>query len=67
MNVLVMNTKQHSLLSLNTFIDLNLIKTNESIHLVPEEPLENILRQYANVFQDIGCIPGEYHGKFLFR
>ena len=43
LNVLMMNTKQHSLLSLNTCIDLSLIKMNESVHVVSEDPLENIL------------------------
>ena len=60
LNVLVMNNKQHSLLSLNTCIDLNLIKMNDSVHLVSEELLENIVMQYANVFQGIGCLHGEY-------
>ena len=60
LNFLVMNTGQHSLLSLNTCLDLSLIKMNESVHLVSEEPLENILMQYDNVFHGIGCLSGEY-------
>ena len=53
LNFLVMNTGQHSLLSLNTCLDLSLIKMNESVHLVSVEPLENILTQYENVFHCI--------------
>ena len=60
LNFLVMNTGQHSLLSLNTCLDLNLIKMNESVHRVSDEPLENIIMQYENVFHGIGCLPGEY-------
>ena len=60
LNFLVMNTGQHSLLSLNTCLDLSLIKMNESVHLVSDEPIENILTQYQNVFHGIGCLPGEY-------
>ena len=32
----------------------------ESVHPVSEEPLENSLMQYDNVFRGIGCLPGEY-------
>ena len=60
LNFLVMNTGQHSLLSLNTCLDLSLIQMNESVHLVSDEPIENILMQYENVFHGIGCLPGEY-------
>ena len=60
LNFLVMNTEQHSMLSLNTCLDLSLITMNESVHLVSDEPLENILMQYENVFHGIGCLPGEY-------
>ena len=60
LNFLVMNTGQHSLLSLNTCLDLNIIKMNDSVDLVSEEPIENILMQKQNVFHDIGCLPGEY-------
>ena len=31
-----------------------------TVHLVSEEPLENILMEYEKVFQGIGCLPGEY-------
>ena len=60
LNFLVMNTGHHSLLSLNTCLDLSLTKMNESVHLVSDEPLQNILTQYENVFHGIGCLPGEY-------
>ena len=60
LNFLVMNNGQHSLLSLNTCLDLSLIKMNESVHIVSDEPIENILIQYENVFDGIGCLPGEY-------
>ena len=60
LSFLVINTKQNSLLSMNTCFDLKLIKISETVHLVSEEPLENILREYENVFQGIGCLPGEY-------
>ena len=33
---------------------------NDSVHLVSEEPLENIVMQYANVCQGIGCLHGQY-------
>ena len=33
---------------------------NEYVHLVSDEPLDNILMQYENVFHGIGCLPGEY-------
>ena len=51
LNFLVMNTGQHSLLALNTCLDLSLIKMNESVHLVSEELLENILMQSIYIIQ----------------
>ena len=60
MNVLVMETKQHSLLSQKACVDLNLITVNDSVHMVADEPLENILAEYDSVFKGIGCLPGEY-------
>ncbi|KAI0210372.1 hypothetical protein LSAT2_004881, partial [Lamellibrachia satsuma] len=50
LSFLVMNTKQNSLLSMNTCFDIRLIKISETVHLVSEEPLEYILREYENVF-----------------
>ena len=54
-----METKQHSLLSLKTCVDLNLT-VNDSVHMVADKPLENILAEYDSVFKGIGCLPGEY-------
>ena len=48
LSFLVMNTKQNSLLSMNTCFDIRLIKISETVHLVSEEPLEYILREYEN-------------------
>ena len=56
----VINNKQNSLLSMNTCFDLRLIKISETVHLVSEEPLENILMEYENVLQGIRCLYGEY-------
>ena len=39
MNFLVMETKQHSLLSLKACVDVNLITVNDSVHMVADEPL----------------------------
>ena len=60
LNFLVMETKQHSLLSLKACVGLNLITVNDSVHMVADEPLENILAEYDSVFKGIGCLPGEY-------
>ena len=53
-------TKQHSLLSLKACVDLNLITVNDSVHMVADEPFENILAEYDSVFKGIGCLAGEY-------
>ena len=60
LNFLVMEIKQHSLLSLKACVDLNLITVNDSVHMVADEPLENILAENESVFKGIGCLPGEY-------
>ena len=60
LNFLAMNTKQNSLLSVSICFDLRLIQISETVHLVSEEPLENILREYENAFQGTGCLPGKY-------
>ena len=57
---LVIETKQHSLLSQKACVDLNLITVNDSVHMVADEPLENILAEYDSVFKGIGCLAGEY-------
>ena len=49
LSFLVINTKQNSLLLMNICFDLRLIKISETVHLVSEEPLENILMGYENV------------------
>ena len=60
LNFLVSETKQHSLLSLKACIDFSLITVNDSVHMVADEPLENILAEYDGVFKGIGCLSGEY-------
>ena len=60
LNLLDMETKQHSLLSPKACVDLNLITVNDLVHMVADEPLENILAEYDSVFKGIGCLPGEY-------
>ena len=55
-----METKQRSLLSLKACVDLSLITVNDSVHIVADEPLENIRAEYDSVFKGIGCLPGEY-------
>ena len=60
LNVMVMETKQHSLLSLKGCVDLNLITVNDSVHMVADEPLEHRLAECDSVFQGNGCLPGEY-------
>ena len=45
---------------MNTCFDLRLIQISDTVHLVSEEPLENILREYENAFQGTGCLPGKY-------
>ena len=47
LSFLVMNTKQNSLLSMNTCFDLRLIKISETVHLVLEEPLPFILAVFG--------------------
>ena len=60
LNVLVMETKQHSLLFLKACVDLNLITVKDSVYMVADELLENILAEYDSVFKGIGCLPGKH-------
>ncbi|XP_067933799.1 uncharacterized protein [Watersipora subatra] len=60
--VLVHKTSNHSLLSLDASLELGLISLKEEwVNLVSDENLQDILASYEDVFEGIGCLPGEYH------
>lgn len=52
--------KQHSLLSLNTCLNLGLIHMSDSINLTRTDNLEPMLAEYEDVFSGMGLLPGEY-------
>ena len=60
----LLKTQQHSLLSLDTCVELQLLTYEtesvciaEANHWVTKEL---ILQEYADVFTGLGCFPGEY-------
>ena len=59
----VVETKNATLLSLDTCLKLHLITVNEHVHLMDsaQEIDVNALRQeHVDVFTGLGCVPGEY-------
>ena len=60
----VMDSKQHTLLSLDTCINLQLLSFETESICVAEAcqhlSKEQILRDYADVFEGLGSLPGEY-------
>lgn len=59
---LVHKTRNHSLLSLDACLDLGLISMkDEWVTLVSGDNFQEILKSYPDVFEGIGCLPGEYH------
>ena len=57
---LAVDTKQHSLFSLSTCLDLGLISTSEHAHLA-ETDLQPTLDEYKDVFEGVRKLLGEYH------
>ena len=58
---LVHKTRNHSLLSLDACLQLELITVkDEWVNLVSHANLNDILESYTDVFEGIGCLPGEY-------
>lgn len=57
-------TKNMSLLSLDTCIELGLLSINENVHMLDNTPeitdLNETIEQYSDVFKGLGCLPGEY-------
>ena len=59
---LVHKAHNHSLLSGEASLELGLITIQEEwVNLVSNAGLDDILGSYAEVFEGIGCLPGEYH------
>ena len=60
----VVKTANMSLLSLDACLDLGLLTVNrERVNVITDSQnngLHNILTQHANVFEGVGCLPGEY-------
>jgi len=58
----VHKTRNHSLLSGEAPLQLGLITIKEEwVNLISNASLDDILRSYPEVFEGIGCLPGEYH------
>ena len=57
---MVVNTTQRSLLSGTTCLDMELIYLTESVCLVNERKLSDLLDEYDDVFTGMGTLPGEY-------
>ncbi|KAL5517497.1 hypothetical protein EMCRGX_G003052 [Ephydatia muelleri] len=60
----VLDTKHHSLLSLDTCLKLGLLKYNTEevciVHSDQELTHSRICEEYLDLFSGIGCLPGEY-------
>ena len=57
----VLDTKHHSLLSLDTCLELGLLKYNACIVNAGQELTSSrIGEEYLNFFSGTGCLPGEY-------
>ena len=60
----VLDTKHHSLLSLDTCLKLGLLKYNMEevciVHSDQELTHSRICEEYLDLFSGIGCLPGEY-------
>ena len=59
----VVETKNATLLSLDTCLQLQLIEVAEEVYLVDEQAekeVEAIIKEYEDVFNGMGCLPGVY-------
>lgn len=57
----VLNTKSHSLLSVDTCLDLGLLNIRQEwVNVVSSSGVEDILDNYQDVFSGLGSLPGEY-------
>lgn len=62
LHVQVHKTRTQSLLSLDACLELGLITVkSEWVNLVSDAGIEDILHSYSDVFEGIGCLPGEYN------
>lgn len=52
--------KQHSLLSMTTCLDMELLHLSETAHLTSTDELDPMLSEYEDVFGGLGQLPGEY-------
>ena len=61
LHFLVHKTRNHSLLSMEASLELGLISLKEEwVNLVSDGHIDNILGSYEDVFEGVGCLPGEY-------
>ncbi|XP_035690003.1 uncharacterized protein K02A2.6-like [Branchiostoma floridae] len=56
----IVKTRQNPLLSAETCTKLGLITLN-TVNQVNNSKTEQIVEEYAGVFEGLGCLPGEYH------
>ena len=59
----VVETKNDTLLSLDTCLQLQFIAVTEEVHLVDEQAekkVEALIKEYEDVFNGMGCLPGVY-------
>jgi hypothetical protein len=57
---MVVDTTQNSLLSGTACLEMELIYLTESVCLVGERNLDDLLNEYEDVFTGMGLLPGEY-------
>ena len=57
---LVLDVKQHSLLSMSTCLEMQLLHVAESVHLTMHEDLDALFTEFEDVFDGLGELPGEY-------
>ena len=59
----VVEIKHATLLSLDTYLQLNLITVAEQVHLIDEQSevkVEALVKECVDVFIGMGCLPNEY-------
>ena len=59
-NFKIIPGKQKPLLSGHTCLELGLISINK-VHAVDTEAINNLLVEYKDVFEGLGCLQGDYH------